>query len=204
MSITKTLLLVVTLYATSSSVNAEPVPLEPAPDFTGLTTKGEQIRLSDFRGKPVVLEWTNHECPYVVKHYRSGNMQRSQRTLTEAGAVWISIISSAEGKQGYVTADEADQLTTSRGAYTDHVVLDTDGKIGRLYAARTTPQMFLVNANGKLEYMGAIDNKPSTRLETVEGATNYLLAAWQELEAGNPVSVRSSKPYGCSVKYAGS
>lgn len=181
---------------------ASPEPGKPAPDFTGTTSNGETITLSDLKGKPVVLEWTNHQCPYVVKHYRSGNMQKTQRAVTEAGAFWITIVSSAEGKQGYVTAEEANDLTTSRGSYTDHVILDPSGEIGRLYDARTTPQMFLINEEGTLEYMGAIDDQPSTRAETIAVANNYLLASWGEFKEGKSVSNQSTKPYGCSVKYS--
>lgn len=185
-----------------AGVNAKPVPGQTAPGFTGVTSSGETISLSDFAGKPVVLEWTNHLCPYVVKHYRSGNMQRTQRSLTEDGAVWISIVSSAEGLQGHVSAEEANNLTSSRGAYADYVVLDPKGDIGRLYEAKTTPQMFLINQQGAVEYMGAIDDQPSTRASTIEGANNYLLAAWSEFKEDKPVSVKSTKPYGCSVKYS--
>tara|TARA_R110002096_G_scaffold171611_3_gene344806 strand:+ start:134 stop:742 length:609 start_codon:yes stop_codon:yes gene_type:complete len=186
----------------SLSANALPVPEKPAPDFTGITTAGETISLAGLRGKNVVLEWTNHECPYVKKHYNTGNMQRTQSELTKEGVVWISIISSAEGLQGYVSAEKADELTASRGSYTDYVVLDPTGKIGKMYNARTTPQMFLINKEGNLEYMGAIDDKPSARATTIDGARNHLLEAWKEIQSGKPVTMRSTKPYGCSVKYS--
>ncbi len=186
----------------STGAKALPEPGKAAPFFSGMTSAGTEISLSDFKGKTVVLEWTNHDCPYVKKHYNTGNMQRTQRSLTEDGAVWISVISSAEGTQGYVSAEEANTLTATRGAYADHVILDPSGEVGRLYSARTTPQMFLINKDGIVEYMGAIDDKPSTRAQTVKEATNYLLAAWTELKAGEDVSLKSTKPYGCSVKYA--
>jgi len=178
-----------------------PAPGKPAPDFTGRLTNGETVTLSDLRGKPVMLEWTNHDCPYVRKHYGSGNMQRTQRALTEGGVTWISIISSAPGKQGYVSAAEADQLSQSRGTYNDMLILDPSGEIGRLYGAKTTPQMFLIDAEGILQYMGAIDDRPSARSSSLEGATNYALQAWAQLKAGNEVSPDSTQPYGCSVKY---
>lgn len=178
-----------------------PAPGRPAPDFTGNLTTGESITLSDLRGKPVMLEWTNHECPYVKKHYSSGNMQRTQRTLTEEGVTWVSIISSAPGKQGYVETEEADQLSVSRGTYNDMLILDPSGDIGRLYGAKTTPQMFLIDADGVVQYMGAIDDRPSARASSLEGATNYALQAWAQMKAGEAVTPNSTKPYGCSVKY---
>ncbi|SDD67856.1 redoxin domain-containing protein [Kordiimonas lacus] len=178
-----------------------PTPGKPAPDFTGVLTTGETVTLSDLRGKPVMLEWTNHDCPYVRKHYSSGNMQQTQRALTEAGVIWISVISSAPGKQGHVTAAEADQLSESRGTYNDMLVLDPSGEIGRLYDAKTTPQMFLIDTEGTLQYMGAIDDRPSTRASSLEGASNYALQAWQQLAAGEAVTPNSTQPYGCSVKY---
>lgn len=182
-------------------LNARPINGEPAPAFKGLTMLGETIHLSDFVGKPVVLEWTNHECPYVRKHYGSGNMQRTQRTITEQGAVWISIVSSAPGKQGFVTASEAQRLTAERGAYVDHVVLDPSGEIGRLYEAKTTPQMFIIDEDGIVRYQGAIDDRPSANRRSLEGATNYVLAAWSALRSGERVGAANTKPYGCSVKY---
>lgn len=186
---------------TAAGVADGPMPGKPAPDFSGLLTTGETVTLSDLKGKPVILEWTNHDCPYVRKHYSSGNMQRTQRAMTEDGVTWISIISSAPGKQGYVDAEEAEDLSTSRGAYNDMLVLDPSGEIGRLYGAKTTPQMFLIDADGILQYMGAIDNRPSTRKSSLEGATNYALQAWEQLKSGKAVTPSSTKPYGCSVKY---
>lgn len=179
-----------------------PVPDTLAPEFSGQTTAGETVALSDFRGEWVMLEWTNHDCPYVKKHYSSGNMQRTQQTLTEEGVTWISIISSAPGTQGYVTAEEADTLSASRGVYADMVILDPKGTIGRLYEAKTTPQMFLIDPDGMLKYMGAIDDKPSSRQSSLEGATNYALKAWEAVNSGKEVMPKSTQPYGCSVKYA--
>lgn len=182
-------------------VHAEPEIGQNAPDFIGVDSHGQQVHLSDFKGQPLVLEWTNHLCPYVRKHYESGNMQRLQRQLTEAGATWISIISSAPGKQGHVTASEANQLTASRGVYADRIILDTDGVIGRTYDAKTTPQMVLIDEAGVIRYMGAIDDKPSSRKSTLKGARNYLLEAWQALKAGETIKLPVTKPYGCTVKY---
>lgn len=186
----------------TTAVIASPEPGKKAPDFIATTSNGKTITLSQFIGKPVVLEWTNHQCPYVVKHYRSGNMQKTQRKATEEGAIWISIISSAPGLQGHVSAEKANELTARRGSYASYIVLDPEGTIGRQYEARTTPHMFLINAQGTIEYMGAIDDKPSSRLETVDTATNYLLQAWEQHHAGQDVTRPSTKPYGCSVKYS--
>lgn len=183
------------------SGTATPINGQLAPEFTGKTMTGEVISLEQYRGKPVVLEWTNHECPYVRKHYRSGNMQRTQRKLTEEGVTWISIVSSAPGKQGYVDADEAQRLTATRGSYADVVLLDPEGKIGRLYEAKTTPHMFLIDEDGMLLYQGAIDDKPSANPKSLDGAENYLLSAWTETSEGQTVSKAQTKPYGCSIKY---
>jgi peroxiredoxin len=173
----------------------------PAPDFEAVTTSGETIALSDFEGQRVVLEWTNHECPFVMKHYGSGNMQSLQRKVTADGTVWISVISSAPGEQGHVTVEAADQLTTDRKAAPSHLVLDEDGDIGRLYAAKTTPHMFLIDEEGVLQYAGAIDSVPTANQDDIARADNYLLDAIASLDAGDPVIIRQSQPYGCAVKY---
>jgi peroxiredoxin len=194
-----TLIIVITLSVAGIANGVEVGKV--APNFKAIDTKGNIVSLSDFIGKPVVLEWTNHDCPYVRKHYTSGNMQRTQSTLTEEGVVWLSIISSAEGEQGYVSGLEADKLTASRGAYPSNVLLDPEGNIGRLYTARTTPHMFLIDEKGILQYQGAIDDKPSARPASLKGATNYVKAAWTSLKTGEKISVTNTKPYGCSVKY---
>lgn len=181
---------------------AKPIPNQAAPVFKGITSNGATINLSDLKGKPVILEWTNHQCPFVEKHYGTGNMQKLQRALTEQGATWVSIISSAPGLQGHVSADKANELTTSRSAYADVVVLDESGEIGRMYDAKTTPQMFLIDEEGVVRYMGAIDDKPSTLPATVEVAHNYLQAAWTNFKSGDEITPNSTKPYGCTVKYA--
>jgi len=186
----------------SGSVFAAPEVGKPAPEFMGVDSNGQVVKLADFVGKPVILEWTNHQCPYVRKHYQSGNMQRIQRQLTEAGATWISIVSSAPGLQGYVEGDQANRLTAMRGSYADRVVLDPTGTIGRAYGAKTTPQMFLIDEAGIVRYMGAIDNQPSSRRETLNGARNYLLEAWTAFRAGKNIKAAVTKPYGCTVKYA--
>lgn len=180
---------------------AAPVIGQPAPAFTGVSSNGETVSLADFAGKRVVLEWTNHDCPFVVKHYVTGNMQATQSATKADGAVWISVISSAPGKQGYVSAEMANELTTTRDAKPDYVLLDETGVIGQAYAAKTTPHMFIIDEEGVLRYDGAIDDKPSANHATVDGATNYVLAAWRDVVAGKPVAEAQTKPYGCSVKY---
>ncbi len=185
----------------SSSVSAAPVIGEKAPIFTGIDSNGALVSLADFKGRAVVLEWTNHRCPYVRKHYASGNMQRLQREITEAGATWVSVISSAKGKQGYVSGAKANELTAMRGSYADIIVLDASGDIGRAYGAKTTPHMVLIDEKGIVRYMGAIDDKPSTRRSSLKGARNYVREAWLALTAGKPIDVAVSKPYGCPIKY---
>lgn len=177
------------------------VKAEDAPDFSLVDMFGETVSLSELRGKPVILEWTNHDCPFVRKHYSGGNMQRLQRQLTEEGAVWLSIISSAPGKQGHISAEKAQELTTSRGAYPSHVLFDPTGAVGKLYGARTTPHMYLIGADGALLYQGAIDDKPSARLSSLDGANNYLVEAWEAVKAGKAIADNRTKPYGCTVKY---
>ncbi|MDX1513516.1 MAG: thioredoxin family protein [Gammaproteobacteria bacterium] len=173
----------------------------PAPAFSGKTTDGGTIDLADLRGKTVVLEWTNHDCPYVRKHYGSGNMQALQKDATADGTVWLSIISSAPGRQGYVEPAEADELTEKRGASPSHVVLDPEGEIGRTYGARVTPHMYVIDPDGVLRYMGGIDDRPTTRPADVEGANNYVRAALAELKSGGQVSTPVARPYGCTIKY---
>ena len=186
-----------------SAASATPVLGKLAPDFNAITTGGVEITLSSLIGKSVVLEWTNHECPYVKKHYSTGNMQRIQRELTEKGAVWISIISSAQGLQGYVNAEQADSLSAQRGTYNTYTILDPDGAIGQLYRAKTTPHIFLIGQDGILAYMGAIDDNPSVRREAVEGAENYLLSAWADIAAGSAVKSTASPSSVAEVPVAG-
>jgi peroxiredoxin len=173
-----------------------------APAFTGTDTKGKTHTLAGLRGKWVVLEWHNNGCPYVRKHYGSGNMQALQRAWTDRGVVWLTVISSAPGMQGFVTAAEADAYAAQSKAVPTAILLDPGGEIGRLYDARTTPQTYVVNPQGVLIYSGAIDNKPSTNPADVATATNYVSAALTEAMAGKPVTTPTTRPYGCSVKYA--
>ena len=174
---------------------------EPAPDFEGADTKGKTHRLTDYRGKTLVLEWTNHDCPYVRKHYGSGNMQAQQREAAEQGVVWLSVISSAPGKQGNVSPARADELTESREASPLAVILDPSGGIGHAYGAKTTPHMYIVDESGKLIYMGGIDSIATADANDIPRATQYVRAALREMADGKPVSNPVTRPYGCSVKY---
>lgn len=189
------------LYWLPGPVRANAQVGQPAPVFAGTDSKGRVHRLADYRGKTVVLEWTNHDCPYVRKHYGSGNMQQLQRQAAADGVIWLSVISSAPGKQGHVTARQADELTRSRGAAPHAVILDERGEIGRLYAAKTTPHMYIIDARGTLVYMGGIDDRPSADPADIPDARNYVAMALAELKAGKPVSQALTRPYGCSVKY---
>ena len=189
------------LFAMATTAGAALKIGEPAPGFTGIDTSGKSHALSDFRGKPVVLEWTNHDCPYVRKHYSSGNMQRQQQTATGQGVVWLSIISSAPGKQGHVTPAQADALTAERNAAPSAVILDEKGEIGRLYEAKTTPHMYIIDADGKLAYMGGIDSIASANPADIGKATQYVPAALAQVMNGEPVAQSVTRPYGCSVKY---
>ena len=176
----------------------------PAPDFTATDTYGKSHQLSEYKGNFVVLEWHNRDCPYTHKHYASGNMQKLQKEWTGKGVVWFTVISSAPGKQGYVTANDENAYVKQVGASPTAVLLDPKGDLGRLYDAKTTPQMFIINREGNLIYDGAIDSKPTSDQADIAKATNYVQAALAEATAGKSVATPVSRPYGCSVKYAGS
>jgi hypothetical protein len=197
----KLFLTLVTALVVAGTAHAQPVIGQPAPELTATDTKGVSHSLSDFRGKTVVLEWTNHDCPYVKKHYDTGNMQALQRGATAEGVVWLTIISSAPGKQGYVTAEEADALTAERDAAPTAVLFDPEGTAGKAYGARTTPHMFVIDPEGTLVYMGGIDDRPTASKEDVEGARNYVREALTALRSGQDVPQSTSRPYGCSIKY---
>lgn len=173
----------------------------PAPDFSGTDSNGRTVKLHDLRGEVVVLEWSNHECPFVGKHYRSGNMQALQKDATGHGVAWLTILSSAPGTQGSVTAAQANELTVSRGASPTAVILDPAGAIGRAYGARTTPHMFVIDKTGTLVYMGGIDDRATTDVAEIAGARNYVRLALAALADGTPVQEPITRPYGCSVKY---
>lgn len=175
---------------------------DPAPDFTLTSSTGKPVSLSDYKGKVVVLEWTNSGCPFVHKHYDSGNMQKLQKDAASKGVVWLSICSSAPGKQGYLTAEEAAMVVTESGAAPAAYLLDPDGKVGQLYGAKRTPELYVINKDGKLVYHGAIDDKKSPDPADIPGAKNFVTAALDEALAGKPISTPKTEAYGCSVKYA--
>ena len=174
---------------------------KPAPTFTLMDNDGNEVSLEKLRGKWVVLEWLNHGCPYVKKHYNSGNMPMLQKKYREKGVVWLSIVSSAPGTQGYHEPEEAKKLNEKKGGRATAILRDPEGTVGHMYDARTTPQMFVIDPEGILLYGGAIDDKPTTSLSDVEGAKNYLVTALDEAMAGKAVTTTKTQPYGCSVKY---
>jgi peroxiredoxin len=188
--------------ASALPVAADAVVGQPAPAFTVADSSGKTRSLADFAGKVVVLEWWNPECPFVGKHYGSGNMQKLQKEWTARGVVWLTVSSSAPGKQGYVDGARADALMKEKGGAATAVLLDHEGEVGRAYGAKTTPHMFIVDAKGKVAYAGGIDDKPSTDRADVASARNHVSAALAEVLAGKPVAIPSSPPYGCGVKYA--
>ena len=176
-------------------------PGEEAPDFTLTDSKGTSHKLSDFRGKLVVLEWLNHECPFVKKHYSGGDMQKLQKEYTAKGVVWLSIISSAPGKQGHRTGPQAEADTKDKNAAPTAVLLDPSGEVGKKYDAKTTPEMFVLDKEGKILYAGAIDSIKSTDSADIAKAENHVRQALDAALAGQPVPTPKTKPYGCSVKY---
>lgn len=184
----------------------EPAP-EPiatsgqAPDFSAVDASGATRTLAEFRGQTVILEWTNAGCPYVRKHYDAGNMQAVQRDAMAQGVVWLQVISSAPGKQGYLDGDGVRAQLVADQSTPTATLLDPDGVMGRAYGARNTPQMFIISPEGQLLYQGAIDDQPSSRPETLEGANNYVRAALADIAAGRPVQTPETSPYGCGVKY---
>lgn len=188
----------------AAPVTAAPVVGKPAPNFKLADVNGKPVTLSQFRGKTVVLEWNNPECPFVKKHYGSGNMQKAQAAAAKDGVVWLSINSGAPGKQGYMTPAEAKTVLAKSGARPTAYLLDPKGVVGKTYAAKTTPHMFIVNKAGILVYEGGIDDKPTPRPADINGARNHVLAALSEIKAGKAVSVKTSRPYGCAVKYSDS
>jgi peroxiredoxin len=174
---------------------------KPAPNFKANDVNGQVVSLSDFRGKTVVLEWNNPECPFVRKHYSSGNMQKTQAAAKKEGVVWLTINSSAPGKQGHVDGVKAKSMIATQQAQPTAYLLDPQGKLGNGYGAKTTPHMYIINPRGTLVYMGGIDDKPSPNPADINDARNHVLTALSELKAGKPVSVPTSRPYGCAVKY---
>ena len=188
----------------ASAAAAEVRPGAPAPGFSAQSIAGKTVRLGDFAGKTVVLEWTNNGCPFVRKHYDGGNMQALQRRHAAAGGVWLIVASSAPGEQGHVSPDEARNDLKRWSAGPSDFLLDPDGVVGRLYDARATPQMAVIDPTGKLAYIGAIDDKPSSDPRDIPAAKNYVTAALDDLAAGKPVAIAATRVYGCSIKYKGS
>jgi len=174
---------------------------DPAPAFDLKNSLGKSVKLSGFKNKVVVLEWLNYGCPFVQKHYESGNMQKIQTDYTKKGVVWLSVISSAPGKEGYSTPEKAEKDRADKKSAATHVLFDTDGKVGKSYGAQTTPHMYVIGKDGKLLYQGAIDDHASTDVEDIPKSKNYVVAALDEVLAGKKVTNPSSKAYGCSVKY---
>jgi peroxiredoxin len=187
-----------------SAANAAPQIGQLAPDFSAQDSKGDSLRLSQYRGKTVVLEWTNADCPYTRKHYTSGNMQSVQELAQQKGIVWLTVVSSAPGKQGYVNGPAADALTESRHAAPTAVLLDPNGTLGHLYSAKTTPHMFVIDKNGALQYMGGIDSIATAQIDDIAHAEPYLKEAMLAVAQGDKPPHSLTKPYGCAVKYAGS
>lgn len=180
---------------------AAPTIGQPAPAFTGTDTHGNTVSLGDLRGKVVVLEWSNHECPFVGRHYGSGNMQALQKAAVADGVVWLTIVSSAPDEQGSITAAAANELTTKRGAAPTAVILDPSGEIGHAYGAKTTPHMFVIDATGILVYDGAIDDQPRNAGADPATARNYVKEALAAVKEGKAPAVAVTQPYGCSIKY---
>jgi peroxiredoxin len=190
-----------TAVALSPVAHAAAVVGEAAPEFTLSDSKGAKHSLSAFKGKWVVLEWVNYECPFVQKHYGSGNMQKLQKEYAAKGVVWLSVNSSNVGKQGFFPPAEIEGRSKQWGAAQSAYLIDTDGTVGRAYGAKTTPHMFVIDPAGKVVYAGGIDDKPSTDKADIATARNFVKAALDEGMAGKPVSTTTSTPYGCSVKY---
>ena len=195
-------IILVSLLAVAVSPADAAVKLDKsAPAFTLPDTAGKERSLAEFKGKTVVLEWHNKGCPFVVKHYASGNMPKLQKQTTAKDVVWLTIISSAKGKQGYVTGPEADADMKTADASPTHVLLDPEGKVGRLYGAKTTPHMYVIDKAGVLRYNGAIDSISSSDAADIAKADNYVVSAVDAVLAGKKVAKPSTQPYGCSVKY---
>lgn len=194
-------LITIILSCLASLAVASPTIGEKAPDFSTHSTTEERVALKEFRGKYVVLEWTNYECPFVQKHYNSKNMQNLQKKYTDKGVVWLTIVSSAPGKQGYYRAEQLNKLSMQKGSFSTALLMDPSGKVGRLYSAKTTPHMFVINPEGTLVYQGAIDSIKSTKVADIERSTNYVSQALDAVMNGQAVPVSQTSPYGCAVKY---
>lgn len=184
------------------TASAEPKTGEPAPAFTVKDAAGKEVSLDALQGNIVVLEWSNFGCPFVKKHYGAGNIQALQKAAAKDSVVWLSIFSSAKGKEGYMTPEAAIAEMKKQGGAPAHILMDPDGTLGKLYAAKTTPHIYIIDKEGTLVYQGAIDDKPTADPADIKGANNYAAEALAALKAGTPVAHGTTKPYGCSVKYA--
>jgi len=189
--------------AVAAPLLAEQTTGAKAGNFRLNDASGKVVELSQFAGKTVVLEWHNPGCPFVQKHYDSGNMQKTQAAARAQGAVWLTINSGAPGKQGAMSGPEAQKLVAAQGAKSSHYLLDPKGVVGKGYGAKTTPHMYVISPDGTLVYQGGIDDKPTANKADIATARNHVLAALDEMKAGKPVSVKEARPYGCSVKYEG-
>ena len=202
---TKILLTILTALIGTALFAADVPPVgSAAPDFSLTDAKGSTHSLSEYKGKYVVLEWFNPECPFVKKHYGSGNMQNLQKKYTDKGVVWLTIDSNAPGTQGNLTAEEAAKVVTSWKTHETALLLDPEGKAGKAYGAKNTPNMVIINPEGKIVYHGAIDSKATPNPSDIPSSTNYVTAALDESLSGKPVTTSQTKPYGCSVKYKSS
>ena len=190
----------VTLAALASTALASAVPGQPAPGFTVTDLAGKPANLADYKGRTVVLEWNNFGCPFVQKHYRSGNMQALQKRYGSE-VVWLTVNSTSKSSTDYQAPAALQSTLKGFGAQPARYLMDDPGAVGMAYGAKTTPHMFVIDANGKVAYNGAIDDKRSTDVEDVKGAKNYVVAALEDMKAGRPVAVSSTTPYGCSIKY---
>lgn len=194
-------ILALAFFSFSTAVSQEAEIGKKAPNFKLTDSNGKTHSLSDFSGKYVVLEWVNFDCPFVVKHYSSGNMQSLQKKYTEKDVVWLSICSSADGKQGNFKSDEINEKIKEREAAMTAYLIDENGKVGKTYGAKTTPHLYIVSPKGELIYAGGIDDTPSPKQEDIKTSVNYISKALDEAMSGKQVEISTSKPYGCSVKY---
>src|SRR3989440_6151790 len=202
---TKLILTAITTLAAGALYAADVPPVgTAAPDFSLKDTKGQSHSLSQYKGKTVVLEWFNPECPFVKKHYGSDNMQKLQKEFTDKGVVWLTIDSNAPGTEGNITPEDAQKITASWKTHQTALLLDPEGKAGRAYGAKNTPNMVIINPEGKIAYEGAIDSKATPNPADIPSSTNYVKAALDESLTGKPVTTSQTKPYGCSVKYKSS
>ena len=184
-----------------TDAKAEAIPGQPAPTFEVKDATGKNVKLADLKGKWVVMEWFNKDCPYVKKHYGSGNMQKLQKTYTEKGVEWLTVISSAKGKQGNLSPADAVKLASANNSAAKAILLDESGTVGKAYGAKTTPHMYVINPEGKVVYAGGIDDNDSSDPKVIPQSKNFVVAALDQGMAGKPIEKASATPYGCSVKY---